>query len=66
MGRGRKLPVLTLTDEDRETLRGWSGRRKTAQALALRSRMVVRAAEGGSAAGIAADDILTALAKYCE
>ena len=55
MGRGRKLPVLTLTDEDRETLRGWSGRRKTAQALALRSRIVVRAAEGRSAAGIAAE-----------
>lgn len=55
MGRGRKLPVLTLTDEDRETLRGWSGRRKTAQALALRSRIVVRAAEGGSAAGIATE-----------
>jgi transposase len=55
MGRGRKLPILTLTDEDRETLRGWSGRRKTAQALALRSRIVVRAVEGGSAAGIAAE-----------
>jgi transposase len=55
MGRGRKLPVLTLTEEDRETLRGWSGRRKTAQALALRSRIVVRAAEGGSAAIIAAE-----------
>jgi transposase len=55
MGRGRKLPVLTLTDEDRETLRGWAGRRKTAQALALRSRIVVRAVEGGSVAAIAAE-----------
>jgi transposase len=55
MGRGRKLPVLALTNEDRETLRGWSGRRKTAQALALRSRIVVRAVEGGSVAGIAAE-----------
>jgi transposase len=55
MGRGRKLPVLTLTNEARETLRGWSGRRKTAQALALRSRIVVHAAEGGSVAGIAAE-----------
>ena len=52
MGRGRKLPVLTLTDKDRETLRGWSGRRKTAQALALRSRIVMRAVEGDSAAGL--------------
>jgi transposase len=55
MGRGRKLPVLTLTEEDRETLRGWSERRKTAQALALRSRIVMRAAAGGSAAEIAAE-----------
>jgi transposase len=55
MGRGRKPPVLKLTDEDRERLRGWSGRRQTAQGLKLRSRMVVRAAEGRSAAGIAAE-----------
>ncbi len=56
MGSGRKLPVLTSTDEDRETLRGGSGRRKTAQALALRSRiLVMRAVEGGSVAGIAAE-----------
>ena len=55
MGRGRKLPVLTLTEQDRETLRGWSGRRKTAPGLALRSRIVVRAAEGGSVAGIAGE-----------
>ncbi len=55
MGRGRKLPVFTLTDADRKTLRGWSGRRKSAQALALRSRIVVLAAEGGSAVGIAAE-----------
>ena len=55
MGRGRKLPDFTLTDADRKTLRGWSGRRKSAQALALRSRIVVLAAEGGSAAGIAAE-----------
>ena len=55
MGRGRKLPVLRLTEKDRETLRGWSGRRKTAQALALRSRIVVRAAEGGSVTAIAGE-----------
>ena len=55
MGRGRKLPVVTLTDQDRATLRGWSSRRKTAQALALRSRIVVRAAAGGSAAAVAAE-----------
>jgi transposase len=55
MGRGRKLPVLILTEADRETLRGWSARRKTAQALALRSRIVVLAAKGGTVAGIAVE-----------
>jgi hypothetical protein len=52
MGRGRKLPVWKLMDEDCETLRDRSGRRKTAQGLALRSRIVGRAAEDGSAAGL--------------
>jgi hypothetical protein len=42
MGRGRSLPPLTLTGEDRETLQGWSRRRKRTQALALRSRIVLR------------------------
>jgi len=37
MGRGRSLPALVLTDADRAMLQGWSRRRKTAQALALRS-----------------------------
>jgi hypothetical protein len=34
------LPVLTLTDADRLTLQGWTRRRKAAQALALRARIV--------------------------
>jgi transposase len=44
---------LTLTAEDRETLQGWSRRRKTAQALALRSRIVLRASTGSTATAIA-------------
>jgi transposase len=44
---------LTLTAEDRETLQGWSRRRKTAQALALRSRIVLRASMGSTATAIA-------------
>ena len=55
MGRGRRLPPLGLTEESRETLRNWSRRRKTAQALALRSRIVLRAADGVTATGIAAE-----------
>ena len=53
MGQGRRLPSLTLTIEDRETLQGWSRRRKTAQALALRSRIVLRASTGTTATAIA-------------
>jgi transposase len=53
MGRGRSLPRLTLTAEDRETLQGWSRLRKTEQALALRSRIVLRASTGLKATAIA-------------
>jgi transposase len=37
---------LTLSAEERETLQGWAQRPKTAQALALRARIVLACAEG--------------------
>src|SRR2546428_12009407 len=37
---------LLLSDEERGQLQGWARRRKSAQALALRSRIVLAAAEG--------------------
>src|SRR4051795_2518811 len=40
--------VVELTDEERARLEAWSRRRKTAQALALRSRIVLAAAEGAA------------------
>src|SRR3954465_15846169 len=40
--------VVELTDEERACLEAWSRRRKTAQALALRSRIVLAAAEGAA------------------
>jgi transposase len=40
-----KADPVVLTDEERSVLLGWSRRRKTAQALALRSRIVLRCAE---------------------
>src|SRR6202453_5070546 len=55
MRRGRSLPLLALTTEDRKTLEGWSRRRKTSQALALRSRIVLRASAGPTATAIAAE-----------
>ena len=53
MGRGRRLPLLTLTPEDRETLQGWSRRRTTELALALRSRIVLRGSTEWTATAIA-------------
>jgi transposase len=46
MGRGRKPLTVTITEPDRERLQEWARRPKTAQALALRARIVLRAAEG--------------------
>src|SRR3954453_5623139 len=43
-----KLPELVLSEEEAETLKQWARRPKTAQALALRSRIVLRCARGGS------------------
>jgi transposase len=44
--RGRPKAPLILTDEERETLGRWSRRPKSAQALALRARIVLACAEG--------------------
>jgi transposase len=49
-----KLEPIVLTDDERQVLEGWSRRRKTAQALALRSRIVLACADGGSVSGVAA------------
>ena len=37
---GRPTPPLTLSNEERETLEAWTRRPKTAQALALRARII--------------------------
>ena len=42
---------ITLTAADRATLEGWTRRRKTAQALALRARIVLACAEPGTTNG---------------
>ena len=48
------VPVELGVDE-RETLLRWSRRRTTAQALALRARIVLRCAEGGTNTAVAAE-----------
>lgn len=53
MPRGRKIERLTLSAYERERLQEWSRRRKTAQAIALRARIVLRAAKGLSNTAVA-------------
>lgn len=48
------MQLLVLTDEEREVLTGWARRRKSAQALAQRSRIVLACAEGLSNTDVAA------------
>ncbi len=55
MGIGRPMPPVNLDDTERETLEGWVRRPKTAQALALRARMVLGCAGGRSNTVVAAD-----------
>jgi transposase len=45
---GRPKAELTLTDDERATLQRWTRRATTAQALALRARVVLSCAEGAS------------------
>lgn len=52
--RGRPKRELVLSDDERETLERWARRPKTAQALALRCRIVLACAEGGSNIEVAA------------
>ena len=44
--RGRPTVPIVLSDEERETLTRWAKRPKSAQALALRCRIVLSAADG--------------------
>ena len=46
--KGRPKALLVLTDEERETLERWARRPKSAQALALRCRIVLACADGAT------------------
>jgi transposase len=48
MQRGRPKADLVVTPEDRQTLQGFTARRKTAQSLALRSRIILQCADGAT------------------
>src|SRR6201988_3729583 len=49
-----RLEPLVLSDAERQTLENWAKRRKTAQGLALRARIVLACAEGRSNTAVAA------------
>jgi transposase len=51
---GRPVAELNLTEAERETLQNWVRRPKSAQALALRARMILRCAEGMTNTQVAA------------
>lgn len=59
MPRGRPLTEFDVSEADREVLTRWVGRPKTAQALALRARIVLAAAEGRSNEAIARGERIT-------
>jgi transposase len=50
-----KLEPLMLSDDERQVLEGWARRRKTAQALALRSRIILACADGAAVSTVAAE-----------
>src|SRR5579863_5357238 len=50
-----KLEPVVLSDDERRVLEGWARRRKTAQALALRSRIILACADGASVSVVAAE-----------
>ena len=55
MAIGRPMLPLILEDVERETLERWVRRPKTAQALALRARIILACAEGRSNTAVGAD-----------
>jgi hypothetical protein len=59
MRLGRPLVPLELTTEEQTLLESWARRRTTAQALALRARILLRAAAGDSNTAIARHERVT-------
>ena len=50
---GTQAAVVVLTDDERETLERWARRPKSAQAFALRCRIVLACAQGGTDVAVA-------------
>lgn len=52
---GRPIPPMMLTAEERTMLEGWARRAKTAQATALRARLILGCAAGKTNAAVAGE-----------
>jgi len=50
-----ELEPLVLSEQERQVLEGWARQRKTSEALALRSRIVLACVGGASVTAVAAD-----------
>jgi transposase len=57
--RGRPVPDLVLTNDERVTLTQWTRRRTTAQALATRARIVLACADGLTNSAVAVREAVT-------
>src|SRR5712691_5008672 len=58
MALGRPIPPLQLSREERETLERWVRRPKSAQALALRARVILACAQGKTNTAVAQQMLL--------
>ena len=55
MRRGRPIPELILNSEEQETLQRWARRPTSAQALALRARVILACATGKTHSQVSAE-----------
>jgi transposase len=56
MARGPKIPTVTMTAQERATLERWARRQTSAQALAMRARVVLASADGHSILDVAREE----------
>jgi hypothetical protein len=60
MAGRRAAPEIALSDEERSELESLSRRRKTAQAMAMRARIVLACAEG-----LQSKQVAVSIARFC-
>src|SRR5215468_6241744 len=56
MAPGPRIPTVTMTAQERDTLERWARRPTTAQGLAMRARVVLGSADGRSILDVAREE----------